>query len=215
MRKPKTPPSFEPDIPDELMDAWDIPEADAPLEAMRWVGARLMMPMEAHLRGCVLERCTLIAPESARLDLTDCLLDGCDLAGARLPGSTFRRVRLNRCRGVGLSLPDARLHHVAFADCRMDYLNLGGAELHDARFTDCAMPQCACLDARFEAVRFARCHLQGAEFYGTALKGVDLRDSQIDGIGVRGAAELNGAVVTPLQACELAGLLGLVVRDGE
>ena len=45
------------------------------------------------------------------------------------------------------------------------------------------------------------------------MKGLDLRTCALDGLAVSGAFELEGAIVTPLQACELSRYLGLVVEE--
>ena len=50
-----------------------------------------------------------------------------------------------------------------------------------------------------------------ADFTGTSLKGIDLTEDEIEGLLVSGP-ELRGAIVTPLQACDLARLLGLIIR---
>jgi hypothetical protein len=50
--------------------------------------------------------------------------------------------------------------------------------------------------------------------HGAKLAGTDLRGSIIDGLVV-GAKELQGVIVDRLQAVQIAGLLGIVVKDGE
>ena len=46
------------------------------------------------------------------------------------------------------------------------------------------------------------------------LNGIDLRTCEIDGIKLTGG-ELKGAIVTPPQACDLARLLGVDIRNEE
>ena len=62
-----------------------------------------------------------------------------------------------------------------------------------------------------EGVFFDQCNLCECDFFHTPLDGMDFTTSQISGILLSGS-ELKGAVVTPLQAAELASLLGLIVR---
>ena len=57
-----------------------------------------------------------------------------------------------------------------------------------------------------------RCDLTEADLLGRKLKSADLRESTIDGIRV-GARELEGAIIDPLQAVEVATLLGLTVKE--
>ncbi len=63
----------------------------------------------------------------------------------------------------------------------------------------------------FKDVAFSRCDLTQCEITNTSLKGLDLRSCSLSGMAVVPEC-LRGAVVTPLQAVELAGLLGLVIR---
>ena len=59
---------------------------------------------------------------------------------------------------------------------------------------------------------FADCDLTRATIHMTAMKGVDLRTCRLDGLNI-GIQDMRGMVVTPLQASELARLLGLVIRE--
>lgn len=55
------------------------------------------------------------------------------------------------------------------------------------------------------------CDLTQVDFAKTALSGQRLDTCVIDGLRIEGT-ELRGAVVSPAQACELAKLLGVVIR---
>ena len=61
------------------------------------------------------------------------------------------------------------------------------------------------------AWRLHACDLSGADLLGTSLAGQDLTECEIAGVRLAGG-EVRGAVVTPAQACELAKLLGVVIR---
>ena len=56
------------------------------------------------------------------------------------------------------------------------------------------------------------CDLTRATLHRTPLKGIDLRSSRWAALTVD-IPDLRGAVVTEQQAAQLAGLLGLVIRD--
>ena len=83
------------------------------------------------------------------------------------------------------------------------------------RFAGCPMHGAAFGDCRFERVEFAQCDLTQAEFFGTRLRGLSFADSDIRGIRVReiGPFELKGLKISPLQAVELARLLGVEIEE--
>ena len=54
--------------------------------------------------------------------------------------------------------------------------------------------------------------LLNGNFQGTSLAGIDLTTDDIDGLLLMGG-ELKGAVVTLLQAANLAKLLGVVIKE--
>ena len=65
---------------------------------------------------------------------------------------------------------------------------------------------------RRSVFRFQDCCLVQAEFLHTSLNGQDLTTCDIEGAGFSGEEELRGAKVTPVQACELAKLLGVIIE---
>ena len=60
-------------------------------------------------------------------------------------------------------------------------------------------------------IEFTDCDLTRATLFGTPMKGLDLTTCTLDGVLVN-LPDLRGMIVTPLQAAELAKLLGLVVK---
>ena len=60
-------------------------------------------------------------------------------------------------------------------------------------------------------IEFNDCDLTRATIFRTPLKGLDMTTCTLDGLMVN-LPDLRGMIVTPLQAAELAKLLGLVVR---
>ena len=95
----------------------------------------------------------------------------------------------------------------------MQYANLAMGRFKFADFEDCKLSQACMAESEMKNVQFARCELTGAEFVGTKLKGMDLRTNEISGIVLGGRGELMGATVSPLQACDLARLLGVTIRS--
>lgn len=96
-----------------------------------------------------------------------------------------------------------------------EFANFAFSRLRTVRFAGCPMHGAAFGDCRFERVEFAQCDLTQAEFFGTRLRGLSFADSDIRGIRVReiGSFELKGLKISPLQAVELARLLGVEIEE--
>lgn len=67
------------------------------------------------------------------------------------------------------------------------------------------------LECGFTCVTFNGCDLANSEFTNTPLKKVDFRENNISDILLTGR-ELKDAIVSPMQAVELARLLGVIVK---
>lgn len=168
----------------------------------------------ASFRGCVFEKCTFDPScEWQRADFQDCAFHGCDFAAMQLTGASIHRVSFSDCRGVGAYLTDATLRNVRFDNCQMAYANFGSARLKAVRMAGCDVSHASFGYAVFEHMAWDACRLSGAEFFGTKLSGIDLRTNTIDGIVLGDRSELQGAIVTSMQALSLSYLLGIVVED--
>jgi uncharacterized protein YjbI with pentapeptide repeats len=146
--------------------------------------------------------------------LTDLQLDSCDLAGATLTRPQLRRVALLGCRLLGLALLDARIDDLLVQRGNAESLRCWNGTLRAARFERCALRGASFVGSDLSGVIFRDCDLSGADFRDTTLRGADLRGSTIAGM-LAGLRELQGAIVSPAQAVELAELLGLAVTPEE
>ncbi|MEZ4615632.1 MAG: pentapeptide repeat-containing protein [Caldilineaceae bacterium] len=143
--------------------------------------------------------------------LTDVALKGCDLANAQWERLTAQRLAFEECQLIGFDAPDARWQDVTFTRCRGQY-----AKFRFSKFKQVCFEQCDLRNADFQGsdlsgVIFNKCDLTDAQLSGTTLSGTDFRGSTIERMKV-GIAELPGAIVEPVQAAYVAGLLGVVVK---
>ena len=58
---------------------------------------------------------------------------------------------------------------------------------------------------------FTRCDLTDADLQGANLRGADLRGSLLDGLRIA-PKDVQGEIIDPSQAVQVAGLLGLTVK---
>ncbi len=181
---------------------------------------------KSEYRSCVFSACRLTGAHLEKAWLRDVVFERCELSGVRLVESTLHRVRFVDCKLSGVNLAGAALQDVCFQNCTADGMILSESGLKNVCFRDCKLQEAsfsalhkkAVFEASFSALHkkavfsFERCDLRAVDFFHTPLKDVDLTSSDIDGIRLEGS-ELRGAVVTALQACELAKLLGVVIKS--
>ncbi|MGJ0845781.1 hypothetical protein ACR77J_03735 [Tissierella praeacuta] len=67
-------------------------------------------------------------------------------------------------------------------------------------------------ESKFSKIGFSNIDMKRIQMVGVELKGMDLRTCNMEGIGVR-IEDLNGAIVSNMQVIELAGLLGVVIKE--
>lgn len=188
---------------------------ESALEAYRFgAGNAVGWTLEkGEYKACVFSGCRFTEAHLSQSWFRDVVFERCELSGVRLAESTLQRVRFVDCKLSGANMAGAVLQDVLFRNCSAEGMILAESGLKAVGFEDCNLRETSfsSLDRKSVAL-FDRCDLRAADFFHTPLKGVDLTSCDIDGIRLEGP-ELRGAVVTALQACELAKLLGVVIKS--
>lgn len=209
------PPLLSPDLEEEEL-CLGLAQADAedePITDCLFTGDCSDDFYKIEILGCRLDHCRL----SGRLDrcyIRDTVFDTCDLSNIDLSGAILRRVSFRSCKLLGSKFAEARLDHVLFSDCPMQLTNLTLTSLKNVGFESCNLENGSLQEIKSSGLYFKNCRLTAASLFRTSLRAMDLTTDEISGIQVA-LDDLKGAVVTPLQACELAGLLGLIVKPSE
>lgn len=186
----------------------------AEFSALTLSEADLSTSRAAHLTWCGVHcqqtRFTETDFDSPRL--TDSVLSGCDLANAQWERLTAQRLLVEECQLIGFDAPDARWQDMTFTRCRAQYVKLRFSKFKQVRFEECDLRNADFQGSDLSGVVFHKCDLTDAQLSGTTLTGTDFRGSTIERMKV-GIAELPGAIVEPVQAAYVAGLLGVVIRN--
>ncbi|MEU9186870.1 pentapeptide repeat-containing protein [Streptomyces sp. NPDC048484] len=165
-------------------------------------GARFM---DCALTGCAVDETRL---HHARV--LDSVLTGLRGVGTDLGSATLRDVEVVDARLGGVQLHGAVLERVVFRGGKIDYLNLREARIRDVVFEGCVLVEPDFGGARLERVEFVDCVLKQADFSGVSLTDVDLRRAaEVD--FARGVDRLAGAVISPAQLLDLAGVFAAEV----
>ncbi len=160
----------------------------------------------------LLRRMNFTQSRLSKLRLLDVQLENCDLTGASWEDAHLQRIVFNSCRLMGVQLLEARCEDVVFRECTLESAIFASATFKAVRFENCSLREVVFTEADLSHTIFQRCDLTHADLRGSRLIGADFRGSIIDGMQA-GAPELKGAIIEPLQAVQVANLLGLIVKE--
>ena len=162
---------------------------------------------------CRFVKCDFSGCNMEQAGFRDTVFEACDFSNCDFTKAAFQRAVFQGCKLMGADFVEASLRHVRFSDVSGGYVNFADSKVQDTAFEKSRLPNAAFLRCRL-AASFDTCDLQQSLFQQTPLKEIDLRTCRLQGLQVA-LPDLKGAVVTPLQAVDLAVLLGLVIRERE
>jgi len=195
--RPKLPAQLEP------MTVSDSLEAALASGALIWGEQKT----KRAFYGVRLERSQLKSVDLSGIDISgvvlcDIVMDGGEAANGQWPEAEVNRAEFANVRLTGLHLAGAKLTDVIFESCRIDLANFRSSQLKRVRFVDCKLSGTDFFDASMDEVEFETCDLSDVSFERARLRKVDLRQSDLTSL--KSLAGLGGAIITDLQALELA-----------
>ena len=149
---------------------------------------------ETELNGYHFHHESACGVPAQRLEVSGCVFENCRFSSAIFHDASFSDVIFRNCEISNVDYSECFFRRVVFEDSKMIGSNFAEAIL-----------------CGFKSVQFEESKLIGIEFLHTPLTGIDFTTNEIDGIQLSGE-ELRGAIVTPVKACDLSRLLGLVIR---
>ena len=134
-------------------------------------------------------------------------------------GSIWEKAHVQRgewlhCRMVGVHWNEASFENVLWQQCNGELARFWSSTFKATRFDQCVLREASFEGCNLAGVVFQQCDLSNADFRGAKLHGADFRSSIISGMQI-GIKELQGAIIAPQQAVQLASLLGVVVKDAD
>ena len=150
------------------------------------------------------------------VDFSRCTFTDVKFMGCRFISCSMERCWLNRCDFIscsapGLSFQKGRFTSVLLAESQMRYAEFSEASIRDLRARKANLAESLWHDVSLKRSAFESCDLTRADVFRTSLLGIDLSTCDISGIIVSNT--LRGCIVGPEQAVQLAGLLGIQVKE--
>lgn len=203
-----------PAIPSYLVPSDKIISNDGRVSGLHCVSAVITQLTEAEVSGCIFERCRFTGCHAGNTVFSDVVFRGCELSGMDASNTGFVRCHFTDCKAQGLRAMDAYFHHVEWTSCKLEHSNFDGALFKNTIFCSSLLRETNFSHCKLENFQPENSDFTAASFFGTKLEKIDLRKAVVDGLIAEGR-ELQGAVVTPYQAANLAKLFGLVVKEEE
>ena len=161
---------------------------------------------------CIFQNCTFTECHFEKIYFLDVVFKHCNFSNIDMNDSTFKRVVFDACKLTGTNFSDGVIDHAHFTSCSAQYANLTNMKIENALFKDSDFSNAFMQGQHYKNVAYENCKLISTDFYKTKLKDIDLSSNMIAGIAVSDY-ELKGAIVNPLQACDLALLLGIKIKE--
>ena len=207
-----------PDVPDILDDHIDLLDkllSEDKVQEGFFCGESFA---NQNMTGIEVLRCRFVKCEFTqacfeRAGFRDVVFENCDFSNCDFTKAAFQRVAFINCKLMGADFVEGSLRSVRFQDCDVRYTNFADGKAQDVLYENTRLDNASFLRFRLSA-NFSQCSLAQAAFELTPMKNLDLRTCRIGGLHVT-LQDLKGAIVTPVQAADLAVLLGLVIKDPE
>lgn len=148
-----------------------------------------------------------------KAEFVDVVFQSCDFSACNMENAFFDRVEFHTCKGVGTKFSGSVLKHIFINECNFNYTNFDAARLENIKIENTQMDGSNVTQCKCKNVWWHKVGLTNASFFKTSMRGMDFRDSVIDGIVLSDdCRELKGAIVDLYQAAELAKRMGIVVK---
>ena len=163
-----------------------------------------------ELRRVALHKCRFVDCDFSGAVFEQVRWTGCDFSNCRFGGSVWRQASVSGCKGDGGQFTGSRWRDCALTDSSLCYANFSQSRWRNTRLEGCRLRRAVLAQADVSGLLPRRVDFQGADFFRTPLKGLDLSDCAIGGLTVsESLRELRGVTLNPAQAVELMPLLGV------
>jgi uncharacterized protein YjbI with pentapeptide repeats len=205
-----------PDLPDALSDGIDLMDMlsrDERVEESLFMGVSYAGEdlKSLDVLRCRFVKCDFSGCSMELAGFRDTVFEACDFSNCDFSKASFQKTLFQGCKLMGADFIEGSLRHVRFADASCGYVNFADTRVQDTAFEKSRLQNAAFSRCKLTA-SFEECELTESLFQQTPLKDIDFRTCRLQGIQIA-LPDLRGAVVTPMQASDLAVLLGLVIKE--
>lgn len=161
----------------------------------------------------IFEKCVFNKVVFQKSYFKNCYFKNCDFSNCDFSNSTFSNCTFQNVKCLGTDFSEGVFKDTCIKECVFKYAVFTFSLFNVCDIEKSDMSEAYMDNCKLKKLILSDVNLIRANFYKTLLKGIDLRNCQIDGIILSTEAkELNGAVVEMFQAAELAKMLGVIIK---
>jgi uncharacterized protein YjbI with pentapeptide repeats len=169
--------------------------------------------LKLELRTSIFKDCTLHHCSFENGSVVDVIFEDCDLSNSSFSGAYFERCQFLRCKCVGVDMRDTIFKHTAFEESKLLYSLFDKTKLTDVLFDQADLTEVSMSEAVLKRMEVKNSKLIQNNFFKTMLAGIDFTENEflqptLSALPV----ELKGAVISTIQAADLIGMYGVVVK---
>lgn len=200
---------------DALLDAVADGEAEVRFRAYCGLELGYETMREANFEAVEFRGCLFEGTDFTRCSMTDVRFRDCRFIRASFEGAWFSRCDFTSCSAPGLNCSGARFGRVSMSDCDVRYASFAEASFDVFRARRSRFSESSLRAKKLKHCSWEACELLRVDVFGTSLAGMDVSSCEFSGPVLSSSLrELRGLTVSPQQALELAGMLGLRIADG-
>lgn len=177
-------------------------------------GQEIRDTKKAGFQNCLFENCRFTHAQMEECSFINCLFQDCEISNTNWRKPFMQRCAFIRCKGNGMTIEKGVLRDLSLKNCLLRYATWMDCKWQNLEMLDCDFRELSMDQNTGKNWAMRSCNLEGAIFSATSLKSVDLRSDLLSGIRFSyGYPELKGAIVTPVQAVQLANLMEIIIKE--
>ena len=162
------------------------------------------------IRSSVFRSVSFSSSSFHNASITDTVFESCDFSNVDFSSCSMLRVKMNGCRLTGAVFLSSRLRKLEILDASARYTSFDKAAIEDCLFRDSDFPDSSFSSIKHRAFSITHSDLSACIFRGTALSGLALKDSRIDGISLSdNLKELKDSSLDIEQSLAIIRMLGV------
>ena len=195
-------------VKDYLLDESPVSSIEMHSEQIKNAGFEKLEISASVFRNCTFNYCCF---EDA--SFVDVIFESCDFSNSKFTGAYFERCQFVRCKGVGADMRNTRIKQTSFEQSNFQYSFFDKSKMTEVLFdhTDCT--ETSISEAKLKKFEARGSKFIKNNFFNTMLETIDFTENEFTMPTVSNPpVELKGVVVNMLQAADLIGYWGVIVK---
>ncbi len=145
-------------------------------------------------------------------DVVDTRFINCDFSNTSFSKASIHRVEFINCKMTGIIFDETIIKDVCFKESLLNLSSINESKLENIVFEESKLLTTDFFNSKLKNTHLKKCDLTESKFMDTSLAGIDISSSFFESLSIK-KEDLEGCIVSPLQAIQMASLMGLVVKE--